>query len=186
MARLDGLGRRTLKILNSDDLVTAISASAIGGSKQQQKRSFARAATDADAGCFVVEGASVSKRNLADTISNSLGKEIKSTETDQSSLYRIVCESVRQLRKSFVVVYDAEDADRDVLSMLARVSAFAQRNGLVFRVVLIGDIPRLTKSTYYTGIRINSFVPRKVAEVAYDELSRQRYSVSQFTQHATS
>lgn len=175
-----------LKILDSDDLVTAISISAIGGTKQQQKKSFARAAKDADAGCFVVDGALVSKGYLAETISKSLGKTIQPSETDQGSLYRLVCESVRQLRKSFVVVYGAEEADREVLSMLARVSAFAQRNGLVFRVVLIGDIPRLTRSTYFTGIRINSFVPRKVAESAYDELSRQQYSVSQFTQHATS
>lgn len=186
MARLDGLGRRMLKILDSDDLVTAISASAIGGTQQQQKNSFARAASEAGAGCFVVDGSLASKRSLAELVTKSLDKHIEYSEKDQGSLYRIVCEAVRQLRKSFVIVYAAQEADRDVLSMLARVSAFAERNGLIFRVVLIGEIPLLTKSTYFTGIRINRFVPRKVAEEAYDELTRQQYSVSQFTQHITS
>ena len=104
---------------------------------------------------------------------------------EEASLYRTVCEMVSKLQTVSVVVHNAESADRQVLSMLSRVARYAVRNNLIFRVVLIGDIPLLTKNAYYTGIRVDRFIPRSAANRAFDELSRHRYSSSEISQIKT-
>ena len=184
MPKLDGLGRKMLRILEEGNLVTAISIDAVGGSQQTQIQSIGRAVKSVGGVSIALDGKRLQERELLGAFFLSSGSA-NTTLLEEASLYRTVCDIVGKLQTVSVVVHNAEDADRQVLSMLSRVARYAARNGFTFRVVLIGDIPLLTKNTYYTGIRVDRFVPKSAANRAFDELSRHRYSTSEFTQSKT-
>lgn len=184
MTKLDGLGRRIVQIIDGEELFTAISDTAVAGTALQQKVSIQRAAHHSGADSFVLDGAGLDKKKLVWAFAAGLNQDASAAglDSEQCSFYRAACEAVTQLKRIVVAIHRAQHAEREALSMLSRVSGFARRNELVFKVILIGDIPQLTENAYFTGIRVDRFIPRKKAADAYDERSRQMFSVQEFTQ----
>lgn len=178
--KLDGLGRRVVRIIESDDLVTAISIDAIGGTVEHQKKSIHHAAKAVASECLVIEGAMLESLKHLDVFARLFQSGDKSPENQ--SFYRSLCENLNRLERVALVIYQAEKMDRPALSMLARISRFAKSNKLLLRIILVGDIAELSKVSISSGIRVDAFIPRKMADVMTDASVKHHFSVSQFTQ----
>ncbi|NND82958.1 MAG: hypothetical protein HKN50_11065 [Gammaproteobacteria bacterium] len=184
MNRLDGLGRRVVDIIEGDDVFTAVSSKAVAGTLQQQRTSVQRAAQQAQANAVILDGNGLNKKQIVFNFTLGLVQDSRSPNlgSGEDSYYRVACEALRHLERVVLMVQGAQYAEREALSMLSRIAGFARRNNLVFKVILIGDIPQLTENAFYTGIRVDRFIPRKTAAVAFDERSRQMFSVAEFSQ----
>lgn len=164
MFKLDGLGRKVLLIIDSQDSFTLVSHDAMGGDILSQELSIQKATKTVACDSFIFSGSHFNKYALLDAMSNRTRYKNTASTSQKGSYYRATCDCLRRLKRVCVVIYDADLVETEGLQMLARVAGFAKRNNFLFSMIFIGDSARISKVSNLNGIEIDRFVPRSSSQ----------------------
>ena len=157
--QLDGIGRRVVDVIDSDDIFCAIHKNSIAGSKEEQIFSFKRACKTVAAELLVFTAGEDTYTKALRDIFDRMKFQDRQFMNKTSSGYRFGTEALEEFKRSTIVVYNAEDMSDDLITVLARLSDFSIRNDLVFHVFLIGDITKIQQRTLTSKINIERTIP---------------------------
>ncbi|MFT5136180.1 MAG: hypothetical protein ACI8XV_001209 [Arenicella sp.] len=160
MLNLDGLGRKILLIIDSQDSFTLVSNDVIGGDLAGQKISIDMALKMVACDSFVFQSSRFDKYALLDAMSSRARCKNTASDRRKGSYYRAICDYVKRLKRVCLVIYDADLVEPEGLLMLARVTGFAKRNKFLFSIIFIGNTTRIRRTSNLSGIEIDRFIPR--------------------------
>jgi hypothetical protein len=160
MLNLDGLGRKILLIIDSQDSFTLVSNDVIGSDLAGQKISIYVALKMLACDSFVFQSSRFDKYILLDAMSSRTRCKNAASDRRKGSYYRATCDYVKRFKRVCSVFYDADLVAPEGLLMLARVTSFAKRSDLLFSTIFISNTTRIRRTSDLSGIEIDRFIPR--------------------------